>query len=459
MSDKSRLIGNNGDMSLYPSTTVFWQVFPLGALGAPATNPDVDTAHWTPDEKHQPGRPLSDLVDYLDYAIELGTNAILLGPTFQSFSHGYDTIDHFTVDTRIGTNDDLRTLIDAAHDKGMAIVLDGVFNHVGSDHPLFVQALHDGPGGQYADYFNIDFSGDKPTYACFEGQTGLPTLNHAHPVVKDYIVRIMNHWLDAGIDGWRLDAAYAMSPQIWQDIVPRVKRQHPHAWLMGEVIHGDYDQLVGDSKWDSITQYELWKAIWSSLNDGNFYELEWNLKRHLEFSDKATMQTFIGNHDVTRIASQLDNIADVGLAVAILMTVPGIPSIYYGDEVGFTGIKEERLGGDDAIRQPLPPVDTLRHGNTAARFWHWYSSLVSMRRQHSWMFDATIKVEHLDNTLLIYRVMHGDNQVVVALNANDKPVALDHPDMSAVAQALSQRPISAGQIDNHALSGHAYLIV
>lgn len=147
-----------------------------------------------------------------------------------------------------------------------------------------------------------------------------------------------------------LDAAYAVPQRFWANVLPRVRESHPDAWFVGELIHGDYAAVVAGATFDSVTQYELWKAIWSSLNDRNFYELDWALQRHNTFLSSFAPLTFIGNHDVTRIASRLDHPGHVALAVVILMTVGGVPSVYAGDEFGYQGVKEERLGGDDAVR-------------------------------------------------------------------------------------------------------------
>jgi cyclomaltodextrinase len=439
-------------MTNFSESAILWQVFPLGALGAPDTNPEVD------GRDHTPVRTLADLIPWLDHAIRVGANVLSLGPIFHSYSHGYDTIDFYRIDPRLGTMNDFKALADAAHERGMKIILDGVFNHVGSRHEM-VQSLREGPDSQYAECLLPNWDGwqegELPDYHCFEGHTGLATLNHQNSIVRRKIAEVMNYWLEQGADGWRLDAAYSMDPHVWQDILPEVRGQHPDVWIVAEVIHGDYPQLVEDSGWDSLTQYELWKATWSALNDQNFFELDWTLQRHNEFLDQFLPQTFIGNHDVTRIASKLETEDDVGLAVAVLMTTGGIPSIYYGDEIGFTGVKEERLGGDDAIRQPLPdsPQGQL-DSSRAGRFFHWYSSLSSLRRQHPWLWHARTKIVELENEVMRYVSFNpnGHEAITVVMNLSDKELPHDHRVFAGAAEVI------AGQFDTGALRPHAYII-
>ena len=239
----------------------------------------------------------------------------------------------------------------AAARRGLRIVLDGVFNHVGRSFPAFQAALAGGPGSPAARWFRYDAGTGE--YATFEGHDGLVALDHEEPEVLDYVAQVMNYWLDRGAAGWRLSRVRGPA-SFWAKVLPGVRDAHPDAWFLGEMIRGDYAAYAADSGLDSITQYELWKAIWSSLNDPNFFELAWTLGRHNEVLDAVMPQTFTGNHDVTRLASRLTDERHVGHALAVLLTVGGIPSIYYGDEQAFRGVKQERAGGDDEIRPAFP---------------------------------------------------------------------------------------------------------
>ena len=389
---------------------IWWQVYPLGATGAPI--------------RPEPGAPLTEpgaparldrLEPWLDYAVELGANGLSLGPIFASSTHGYDTTDHLRIDPRLGDDAAFDRLAEACRARGLALMLDGVLGHVGTEHPLFRAAR---AGGEERSLFRFDDAavGDGaggsdagptgPGYATFEGHESLAALNHDSAEVRDLAVRVLTHWLDRGASAWRLDAAYAVDPAFWASVLPAVRERHPDAWFMGEVIHGDYAGFVEASTVDTVTQYELWKAIWSSLKDGNFFELDWNLTRHNAFLDSFTPQTFIGNHDVTRIASRV-GAAGAVTALAILMTVGGVPSIYYGDEQGFTGVKEERLGGDDAVR-PAYPEDPSGLAPWGAPVLRAHQQLIGLRRRHPWLVTARTESLRLENARYTYRATAAD---------------------------------------------------
>ena len=405
---------------------IWWQVYPLGFTGAEhAALPVGDPV------RHR----LRQLIPWLDYAVELGCSGLLLGPVFAAETHGYDTIDHFQIDPRLGQETDFDHLLAAATERGLRIVLDGVFNHVGRSFPAFQAALAAGPDSPAARWFRRDGDGE---YATFEGHQQLVALDHHEPAVLDYVVEVMNFWLDRGVAGWRLDAAYAVPPGFWRKALPKVRAAYPDAWFLGEMIHGDYAAYAADSDLDSVTQYELWKSIWSSLNEKNFFELAWTLDRHNQFLDGVTMQTFVGNHDVTRLASRLTDERHIGHALAVLFTVGGIPSVYYGDEQAFRGIKEDRAGGDDEIRPAFP----ANPGELAPDGWPVYrlhQRLIGFRRRHPWLVRARTTTQHLSNEALAFRSGADGAEIVVLLNVGDEPFGFD-VDLSGLGVAVTPDP-------------------
>jgi glycosidase len=269
-------------------------------------------------------------------------------------------------------------------------------------------------------------AGEEPDYAAFEGHRQLVALNHESPEVADYVTSVMTHWLDRGADGWRLDAAYAVPKSFWGKVLPAVRAKHPEAYILGEVIHGDYAGFVQNTGVDAVTQYELWKAIWSALNDRNFFELAWALERHNALLQTFVPQTFIGNHDVTRIASQLADVRHLPHALAILMTAAGTPSIYAGDEQAFRGVKEHRAGGDDAIRPAFPatPDGLAPFGWPIYRL---HQDLIGLRRRHPWLHRAQSRAVELHNADLILEARHDQDRLFVALNLSDAPVTRTIP--------------------------------
>jgi cyclomaltodextrinase / maltogenic alpha-amylase / neopullulanase len=410
------------DLPVYPSVVttawvshaIWWHVYPLGFVGAfPADQPPGPGEHR-----------LRRLAGWFDHAIELGASGIALGPVFASRTHGYDTTDHYRIDPRLGDDADFDYVVSEAHRRGLRVLLDGVFNHVGVDFSRYREAANDDASARW---FRGSAGRSPGRFDTFEGHGELITLNHDNPEVIDYTADVMAHWLERGADGWRLDAAYAVPHQFWVAVLPKVRKLFPDAWFVGELIHGNYAAAVEAAGFDSATQYELWKAIWSGINDGNFFELDWALQRHNEFLNSFAPLTFIGNHDVTRIASQLENPDHLAQALVILLTIGGVPSLYAGDEYGYRGVKEERFGGDDAVRPEFgsPPAQLEAFGD---RVWELHRYLIGLRRRHPWLHAATTTALRLANRHYVYatrsRAPGGDEVLLVALNIDDKPLRL-----------------------------------
>ncbi|WP_369053151.1 alpha-amylase family glycosyl hydrolase [Kineococcus terrestris] len=421
---------------------VFWHVYPLGFTGAEARAGDL-----TEQVRHR----LPHLAGWLDHVLALGASGLLLGPVFASETHGYDTVDHFRVDPRLGNDDDLDALLRAASERGLRVVLDGVFHHVGRSHPAFRAVLEQGPSAPTASWFRLRWPGGpdawtpgtEPDYDDFEGHHQLVALNHAEPAVADHVADVMTHWLDRGAAGWRLDAAYAVPAGFWAQVADRVRERHPDAYLVGEVIHGDYEAAVVDGHLDSVTQYELWKAVWSSLNDGNLHELAHALGRHDGFSRTFAPLTFLGNHDVTRIASRLHDPAHLAHALAVLTTVAGTPCVYAGDEHAFRGVKEDRAGGDDAVRPPFPATPEELSPLGLPTF-HLHQELIGLRRRHAWLHGARTSVLHVANDALAYASEGGPGErIVVALSTAGGTSAVPAPGAREVL-AGTGRVLDAG---------------
>ena len=408
-------------------TAIWWHVYPLGFVGADTTaNPHGAVTH-----------ELGRITEWLDDLLELGCNGLLLGPIFDSQTHGYDTVDHLRIDPRLGDGADAEALFSACRERGIRVLLDGVFNHVGRAHPWWQEAVAAGPGSPAA----ARFAGgegvrtvDGIEVQVFEGHEDLVVLDHENPEVVAAVTDVMAHWLARGIDGWRLDAAYAVPAAFWRNTIGPVRERFPEAWFVGEVIHGDYVGYIEESGLDSVTQYELWKAIRSSIEQKNWFELAWSLQRHDEFAETFLPLTFVGNHDVTRLASAITDQRHVTHAVAVLFFVAGTPAVYAGDERGLTGTKEDRAGGDDAVRPEFPdsPGDWPR-----SDVFHRHQEAISFRRRNAWLARARVATSQLSNESVLLAATGPDGEhAELALNLSDEPVVLGDESVPAHSWAL-----------------------
>lgn len=387
---------------MFTDNSIWWHVYPLAAVGAPIHDRHGDDS----------GARLRKLEPWLDYAADLGVTGLLLGPMFESATHGYDTLDHYRLDRRLGGDAEWDRFVAAARERGLDLILDGVFNHVSVGHPWVQESVNHGGGMVHVDH-------GRPR--AWEGVWSLAELNHHDPRVADHVEHVMKHWLHRGAAGWRLDVAYAVPTWFWAEVLGRVRAEFPDTIFTGEVIHGDYAQYVQASTLDAITQYELWKGVWSSLADRNLWELAAALDRHARFSDTCTMQTFIGNHDVERIASRLGD-QGAALAATLLLTLPGLPSIYYGDEQAFRGEKGHGHRSDEPLRPALPdsPEQLAPFG-----WWlhHLYRELIALRRANPWIANGRVHVTGKDNRWITYEVTGEGHTLRTHLQLDDEPGA------------------------------------
>ncbi|MDJ1122719.1 alpha-amylase family glycosyl hydrolase [Olsenella sp. YH-ols2217] len=330
---------------------VFYHIYPLGLTGAPKVN-----------EHGEPEHRLLDLIPWLDHMRDINANALYIGPLFESMTHGYDTVDYSTVDARLGTNEDLATLVQEAHDRGIHVILDGVFNHVGRDFFAFQDLLEKRENSPYRDWFcNVNFCGnnsynDGLCYDNWGGVDALVKLNQKNPAVREHLTNAVQGWVDEfDIDGLRLDAADVLDFECMHALRHLANTVKPDFWLMGEVIHGDYSRWVNGDTLHAVTDYSLHKGLYSGHNDHNYFEIAHTVKRNLDMGgghvDGLKLYNFVDNHDVDRIASKLDQPAHLAPVHVLLYTLPGVPSIYYGSEFAVPG--KRTAHADDMLRPAL----------------------------------------------------------------------------------------------------------
>jgi len=338
-------------MNHWAQDAVFYHMYPLGLCGAPQVN----------DFHSAPVPRLEKIHGWLDHITGLGATAVYLGPVFESSSHGYDTADYYRVDRRLGTNETLAALVRAMHDRGLRVVLDGVFNHVGRDFWAFRELREHGADARTCGWFaGLRFdrgnrSGDPFSYDTWAGHESLVKLNLANPDVRTHLLQAVEHWIDEfGIDGLRLDAADVIDLEFLHSLANTCRSRKPDFWLMGEVVKGDYRRWANPETLESVTNYELYKGLYSSFNDRNFFEIAHTLNRQsgpYGLYNGLDFYNFTDNHDVSRVASLLKQKAHLYPLYALLFTIPGIPSVYYGSEFGLPGISQN--GSDVQLRPEL----------------------------------------------------------------------------------------------------------
>lgn len=401
---------------------IFYHIYPLGLCGAPRRN----------DFSAVPLARLEKLYPWLDHIQSLGANALYLGPLFESSAHGYDTADYYRVDRRLGSNETLAAFARELKRRGLRLVLDGVFNHVGRDFWAFRDVQANGQRSPYAGWFSgLDFSrrspyGDAFAYQGWSGNYDLVRLNGDHPEVRRHLLDALTQWVEQyQIDGLRLDAADQLSDGFLDALGAHCRRLRGDFWLMGEIVFGDYRRLLAPGRCDSVTNYECYKGLYSSLNDHNAFEIAYALQR--QFGAQGiyrgrTLYSFADNHDVDRVASRLKDPAQLYPLYALLFSMPGIPSLYYGSEWGLAG---RRTPDSDVALRPALDLETA--ARTAAQ-----PDLADALRRLAAVRGASPALQHGDYRelcvsaeQLAFRRESAEECVIVVLNAAAAPVELN----------------------------------
>ena len=400
---------------------VFYHIYPLGLTGAEKINPYSKPVHR-----------LNTLLPWISHIKETGFNAIYIGPLFESVGHGYETTDYKKLDSRLGTNEDLTSFVAECHRQGIRVILDGVFNHTGRDFFAFRDILLNREASQYKDWYcNVNFRGNNSyndgfSYENWGGYDLLVKLNQKNPAVRDYICDVIRFWVsEFDIDGIRLDAADVMDFDYMKALRRTANEVKPDFWLMGEVIHGNYSRWVNDGTLHSVTNYMLHKALYSSHNDRNYFEVAHTIKYVNDMTGgKLKLYTFVDNHDVERIYTKLNNKAHFVPVHIMLYTLPGIPSVYYGSEFGIEGRKER--GSDDSLR---PQLDFENYKNEAKTnpCTKLISALGKIRQKTPALCYGEYKELILRNTLFAYSRTLDGKEVIITVNNSDNAADITLP--------------------------------
>ncbi|NDJ52604.1 MAG: alpha-amylase [Chloroflexi bacterium] len=402
---------------------VLYHIYPLGFLDAPLEN----------DQSSPPTQRLADLRRWYEHILNLGVRAIYFGPVFESHTHGYDTIDYFRIDRRLGDEGLFREILAELHELNIRVILDGVFNHTGRDFFAFRDLREKGRDSAYIDWYTVNWADDSPyhdgfDYYCWHGVHSLPALNLENPDTRNYIFEVARMWLgDIGVDGWRLDVAGEIDPSFWWEFRRVCKRANPDSFLLGEMWGGDYRTWVAHDLLDSGTNYQLYQVLDKAFNEANLWTLKSALDRaydpELGVYRDLKLNNFTSNHDVTRIRDLLHDPRHVFAAMILLLTIPGIPSLYYGEEIGMRGRKED---GDEALRQPMlaPDGEWPEYGEDLYRE---IQRLVKTRLSYPALVDGDYLPLQTGYTFFSFLRSLGDQQVIVAFSIDDKAMSATIP--------------------------------
>lgn len=387
---------------------VFYQIFPDRFAQSARVRKPSGLEPWgtPPTPNGYQGGDLLGVAERLDVLAELGVNALIFTPIFQSASnHRYHTHDYERVDPMLGGDDALRRLIEQAHRRGMRVILDGVFNHASRGFFPFHDILENGPQSAYLDWFEIhDFPlnayipGERPNYGAWWNLPALPKFKIQTPAVKEYLLGIARKWIDFGIDGWRLDVPNEIDDDdFWRAFRQTVKRRNREAYIVGEVW-GDAQRWLKGDMWDAVMNYQFAKACiayfiadrldTSLLRRTSLYppgaygapafrDAVLKLLHRYPAPIAASQLNLLGSHDMARFATLArGDQSALKLAMIFQMTYPGAPSIYYGDEIGMVGGHDpenrgafpwDRQAWDQSLRSDYKRWIALRHTHAALR--------------------------------------------------------------------------------------------
>ena len=437
---------------------VFYQIFPdRFAKSDGVAKPEQRLESWDspPTAEGFKGGDLLGVMERLDHLGELGVNAIYLNPIFASASnHRYHAYDYYAVDPLLGGNQALRSLLDAAHDRGIRVILDGVFNHCGRGFWPFHHIMETGAKSPYLDWFNVkgfpmhaySDNGQKPNYDAWWGLPALPKLNVANPDTRAYLLDVAEYWIRFGADGWRLDVPHEIDDvAFWRSFRQRVRSANPDAYLVGEIWHKAPEWLEGD-RFDALMNYPLsqvalgffaGKTLQMHYRPGG-YELK-RYKTRETLAALADLHTWyhpnvvysqlnlLNSHDTPRFVTMAGgDLSAFHLATLMQMTLPGAPCIYYGDEIGLEG------GPDPDCRRAFPWEKATWQQET----WQWTKQAVALRRGHPVLRQGSFEPVYGHDQVLAYLRRDPGEALLIVFNAGREPATRGLPMPEAIAAGV-----------------------
>jgi cyclomaltodextrinase len=426
-------------------SSVFYQIFPDRFAKIQDAKPGLwqpeNLEPWdsSPTPQGYKGGDLWGVIEKLDYLQELGVNAIYFTPIFQSASnHRYHTHDYYQVDPMLGGNIAFDAFLDAAHQRDIKVVLDGVFNHASRGFFFFNDILENGSHSPWVDWFRIikwplsPYDGSKPAnYISWWDIRALPQFNHDNPQVKEYIMQIGEYWVKKGIDGWRLDVPNEIeTPGFWQEFRTRIKAINPDAYIVGE-IWKDARQWLDGTQFDGVMNYLLTETILAFVGGDRLLEMyvetapynpypPLNAKEYAKKIQKLlslysweiqlTQMNLLDSHDTARYKTIVgEDPQSIELATLLLFTFPGAPSIYYGDEIGLAG------GLDPDCRRSFPSenqwdLDVLNY----------HKKLINLRRYCPALCTGEYKFIFANKYVYVFARTLEQQTLMIAVNISDQ---------------------------------------
>lgn len=413
---------------------IFYQIFPERFDTSDPRPNGFITEPWgsAPTRDNFFGGDLPGIQRHLSHLKKVGASAIYLTPIFTAgTNHRYDTIDYLHVDPRLGGDEAFTSLLDAAHRKEIRVVLDAVFHHCGFQHPHFQDVLLKNTESEFVNWFYISgfpISHDpSPNYLTCSGCWYLPKLNVYNPAVRDHLYQVARHWIEQGIDGWRLDVPYMMeNPAFWQGFRKVVKGVDPNRYIVAEVWD-KATQWAGTGTSDGAMNYRLRKAIlnfvteWRGGGESFAAELE-EIDTEIPTAHKGLMLNLLGSHDTERLFTRCGgDVAAVKLALGLLFTAEGAPMIYYGDEVGMPGFNDPGCRGC---------MDWTQNGWNHEIF-DWVSTLSRIRTGSPALRRGSEETLQASENVIVRARRHRDQTVVIAANRADSATTCKVADQSA----------------------------
>ena len=421
-----------------------------------------------PTEQGFQGGDLYGVIDALDHIQAMGVTCLYLTPIFSSAAnHRYHAYDYLQVDPLLGGDAALDALISAVHSRGMRLVLDGVFNHCGRGFWAFHHVVENGAASPYRDWFHVQqwplkpYPGDGEScgYDCWWAIPDLPKLNHANPAVQDYLLRVARHWLERGIDGWRLDVPDEVPQEFWIDFRQTVRAVKGDAWIVGE-IWGDARSWLQGDQFDGVMNYRLgWSTLgWAAgkgLRQGYQnpdYPLQPRSTEELLNIWRATTSWYrpdvnraqlnlLDSHDVPRALHSLNgDLKALKLALLLLFLQPGAPCIYYGTEAGLAGgpNSDRSSGPEPACREAFPWDE-----DWPADLGAYIQQLAELRRHHAVIQQGELSWSSVGSDGL---VAQADGWEIWINRSRNNALALPDPQASAEVLWSTEAATPAGAI-------------